>query len=75
MVGERPHGLQQELSDGTERADRHPCRQVLLGQIEDAGAGRQLDVKRGLVVLHAEDYQLERHFFFKISVQRRQMRN
>lgn len=59
MVGKRPHGLQQELSDGAQQSHWHPGRQVLLGQVEDAGAGCQLHVERSRVILHAQNYQLE----------------
>ena len=58
VVGESPHGLQQQLGDGAQQADGHARRQVLLGQVEDAGAGRQLDMQRHRVVLHSHHHQL-----------------
>lgn len=59
VVGERPHGLQQKLSDGAQQSHWHPCSQVLLRQVEHTGTGCQLDVQSGRVVLHPQNHQLE----------------
>lgn len=59
MVGKRPHGLQQELRDGAQQPHRHSRSQVLLGEVEHAGARRQLHVQSSGVVLHAQHHQLE----------------
>lgn len=58
MVGERPHGLQQQLRDGAQQAHRHPGRQVLFGEVEHTGARCQLHVQGGGVVLHPHNHQL-----------------
>lgn len=59
VVGKRPHGLQEELSDGAQQSYWHSRCQVLLGHVEHAGAGCQLHVERSRMILHAQNHQLE----------------
>lgn len=61
MVGESPHSFQQELSDSAQESDWHPCCQVLLRQVEHTGTGCQLDVQGCRVILHTQNYKLEKN--------------
>lgn len=62
MVWEVLHGLEEQVSDVCQEPHRHPSRQVLLGEVEDAGAGRQLHGQVQRVVPHADHHQLQHKF-------------
>lgn len=59
MVGEVLHGLEEQVGDVCQEAHGHAGRQVLLGEVEDAGARRQLHGQVQGVVPHAHHHQLQ----------------
>lgn len=67
MVWEVLHGLEQQVGDVCQEPHGHPGRQVLLGEVEDAGARRQLHGQVQGVVPHADHHQLQHNSLAHVS--------